>query len=39
LGLEPTIHHTRGEHAKHYTTDAVECELSFHSRIKDLSVR
>jgi hypothetical protein len=23
-GLEPTINRTRGEHAKHYTTDAVE---------------
>ena len=22
-GLEPTIYHTRGEHANHYTTDAV----------------
>ena len=22
-GLEPTIYHTRGEHADHYTTDAV----------------
>jgi hypothetical protein len=22
-GLEPTIYRTRGEHAKHYTTDAV----------------
>jgi hypothetical protein len=22
--LEPTIYHTRGEHANHYTTDAVE---------------
>jgi hypothetical protein len=24
LGLETTIYHTRGEHAIHYTTDAVE---------------
>ena len=23
LGLEPTIYRTRGEHAKHYTTDAI----------------
>jgi hypothetical protein len=23
-GLEPTIYCTRGEHAKHYTTDSVE---------------
>ena len=23
LGLEPTIYHTPGEHANHYTTDAV----------------
>jgi hypothetical protein len=23
-GLEPTIYCTRGEHAKHYTTDVVE---------------
>ena len=23
MGLEPTIYHTRGEHANHYTTDAV----------------
>jgi hypothetical protein len=22
-GLEPTIYHTRGEHANHYATDAV----------------
>ena len=22
-GLEPTIYHTRGEHANHYTTDVV----------------
>jgi hypothetical protein len=22
-GLEPMIYHTRGEHANHYTTDAV----------------
>jgi hypothetical protein len=22
-GLEPTIYHTQGEHAKHYTNDAV----------------
>jgi hypothetical protein len=26
-GLEPTIYHTRGEHANHYTTDAV-CSFS-----------
>ena len=26
LGLEPTIYRTRGEHANHYTTDAVEGE-------------
>ena len=24
-GLEPTIYHTRGEHANHYATDAVMC--------------
>jgi hypothetical protein len=23
-GLEPTIYHTRGEHANHYTTDAIK---------------
>jgi hypothetical protein len=23
-GLDPTIYHTRGEHANHYTTDAVD---------------
>jgi hypothetical protein len=23
LGLEPTIYHTRGEHANHYTTEVV----------------
>ena len=23
-GLEPTIYRTRGEHANHYTTDAVD---------------
>jgi hypothetical protein len=23
LGLEPTIYHHRGEHANHYSTDAV----------------
>ena len=23
LGLEPTIYHTRGEHANHYATDEV----------------
>jgi hypothetical protein len=23
LGLEPTIYYPRGEHANHYTTDAV----------------
>ena len=23
IGLEPTIYHTQGEHANHYTTDAV----------------
>jgi hypothetical protein len=23
-GLEPTIYHTRGEHASHYATDAVD---------------
>ena len=22
-GLKPTIYHTRGEHAKHYATDAI----------------
>jgi hypothetical protein len=32
LGLEPTIYHTRGKHANHYTTDAVatseiQCKL------------
>jgi hypothetical protein len=26
LGLEPTIYCTRGEHANHYTTDAVDSE-------------
>jgi hypothetical protein len=25
LGLEPMIHHARGKHANHYTTDAVIC--------------
>ena len=25
LGLEPTIYHTRGEHANRYTTDVVGC--------------
>jgi hypothetical protein len=24
-GLEPTIYRTRGEHANHYATDAVNC--------------
>jgi len=24
LGLEPTIYHTRGQHANYYTTNAVE---------------
>jgi hypothetical protein len=32
-GLEPTIYHTRGEHANHYTTDAVEKNV-----IEDLKV-
>jgi hypothetical protein len=26
-GLEPTIYHTRGEHANHYTIDAVSIDL------------
>ena len=27
-GLEPTIYRIRGEHANHYTTDAVEVSLN-----------
>ena len=27
-GLEPTVYHTRGEHANHYSTDAVSTELN-----------
>ena len=27
-GLEPTIYRTQGEHANHYTTDAVELRKS-----------
>ena len=26
-GFEPTIYRTRGEHANHYTTDTVKCEM------------
>jgi hypothetical protein len=26
-GLKPTIYHTRGEHANHYTTDAVNISI------------
>ena len=29
-GMEPTIYHTRGEHANHYTTDAVS---TFHKLV------
>jgi hypothetical protein len=28
-GLEPTIYHTRGEHARHYATDVVSIHLKF----------
>ena len=28
-GLEPTIYHTRGEHANHYATDTVHNGLNF----------
>jgi hypothetical protein len=28
LGLKPTIYHTQGEHANHYTTDAVYSVLA-----------
>jgi hypothetical protein len=31
LGLEPTIYHTRGEHASHYNTDAVVIYWREHS--------
>jgi hypothetical protein len=37
LTIEPTIYHTRGEHANHYTTDAVQdtqmqsCEIKHYS--------
>jgi hypothetical protein len=27
LGLEPTIYCTRGEHANHYTTNAVRAQM------------
>jgi hypothetical protein len=27
LGLEPTIYRTQGEHANHYTTDAVDIKM------------
>ena len=37
-GLEPTIHHTRGVHNNHYTTDAVgsESEIQISSNINDV---
>jgi hypothetical protein len=31
-GLEPMIYHTRGEHANHYTTDAVHLLDMFNSK-------
>ena len=29
-GLEPTIYHSRGEHANHYTTDVVHWSIELH---------
>ena len=33
-GLEPMIHHTRGDHANHYTTDAVNNEHNSYPKMR-----